>query len=203
MSELDQFSRKTVEQVRLPITAERTALILVDLVNDYLEPDGAMPVPNPQAMLAKADELVGIIREAGAMVVWVRPGHFEDDDGLFRKRIRHGFVDTEGAQIHGSLAPLSNERVMTKRRYSAFFQTDLDLYLREHRVERVIVCGVAANICVRSTVHDAFFNGYDVWFARDASQATGQREEESTVHDIQGHFGEVLTVADVRAEYSR
>jgi ureidoacrylate peracid hydrolase len=53
---------------------------------------------------------------------------------------------------------------------------------------------------VRSTIHDAFFNGYDVWLASDASQATGPREEASTVYDIETHFGEVLTVDQIRAE---
>jgi ureidoacrylate peracid hydrolase len=189
--------------VRLPITAQRTALILVDLVNDYLEPDGAMPLENPKTMLAKVNELVEVVRQAGVKVVWVRPGHFEKDDGLFRKRIPHAFVDSEGSQIHDSLSPLPHERVMTKRRYSAFFQTDLDLYLREHKIERVIVCGAATNICVRSTIHDAFFNGYDVWLAKDASKATGPREEESTIYDVQTHFGDVLKVADIRSEYSQ
>ena len=61
--------------------------------------------------------------------------------------------------------------------------------------------GVALNICVRSTVHDAFFLGYDVWVARDACRATGDREEASTLYDIQTHFGEVKTVDDVIAAW--
>jgi ureidoacrylate peracid hydrolase len=87
--------------------------------------------------------------------------------------------------------------VLSKRRYSAFFQTDLDLWLREHDVARVVVTGVALNICVRSTVHDAFFLGYQVWVVQDACRATGEREEASTLYDIQTHFGEVVTVEDV------
>ena len=63
--------------------------------------------------------------------------------------------------------------MLSKRRYSAFFQTDLDLWLREHGVARVVVTGVALNICVRSTVHDAFYNGYQVVVVEDASRATG------------------------------
>lgn len=60
----------------------------------------------------------------------------------------------------------------------------------------MVLSGVALNICVRSTVHDAFFLGYDVWVIRDACQATGPREEASTLFDICTHFGTVLTLAD-------
>lgn len=203
MSDIDQFSAKTVSATRQEIESQRTAIVIVDLVNDFVEPNGAMPMPDAVGTLEKAKELAEIGRQSGALLVWVRPGHIEDADGLFRKRIPHGFVDSWGAQIHGSLGVLDGERVVTKRRYSSFFQTDLDLYLREHRIERVIVCGVALNICVRSTIHDAFFNGYDVWLARDASQATGPREEASTIYDIETHFGEVLTVDEIRAELSK
>jgi ureidoacrylate peracid hydrolase len=202
MPELDPFSSKLVDAPRVEVAPERTAVLLVDLVNDFVEPDGAMPMPDAGATLAKAKELSEVARDAGALVVWIRPGHTEDVDGLFRKRIPHGFRDTRGAQIHDSFDVLDGERVVTKRRYSAFFQTDLDMYLREHRIERVIVCGVALNICVRSTIHDAFFNGYDVWLARDASQATGPREAESTIYDVETHFGDVLTVDEIRTELS-
>ena len=200
MSDLDPFSSKLADAPRPEIPADRTAVIMVDLVNDFIEEDGAMPMPDSTATLAKAKELSELGREAGATVIWVRPGHTERKDGLFRKRTPHGFADTHGAQIHDTFDVLEGERVVTKRRYSAFFQTDLDMYLREHRIDRVIVCGVALNICVRSTIHDAFFNGYDVWLASDASQATGQREAESTFYDVSTHFGEVLTVDEIRAE---
>jgi len=200
MPELDPFSSKLADAPRVPVPNERTAVIMVDLVNDFIEPDGAMPMPDSTGTLAKAKELSELGREVGALLVWVRPGHTEDVDGLFRKRIPHGFSDTRGAQIHDSLSVQAGERIVTKRRYSAFFQTDLDLYLREHRIERVIVCGVALNICVRSTIHDAFFNGYDVWLASDASQATGGREAESTMYDIRTHFGDILTVDEIRTQ---
>ena len=56
---------------------------------------------------------------------------------------------------------------MTKRRYSAFFNTDLDLTLQDLGVKTVVVMGVVTNICVRSTVHDAFFHGYQVVVPED------------------------------------
>lgn len=193
----DVFAAAQAHRPVPEIPRERTALLVVDLVNDYVEPAGAMAVSDAQPMLAAARRLVDAARAAGVRMVWVRPGHQDAEDGLFRKRIVHAVGESWGAQLHESLGAREGERIVRKRRYSGFFQTDLDLYLREHDVRRVVVAGVALNICVRSTVHDAFFLGYDVWVARDACQATGPREEASTLYDVETHFGEVRTVAEV------
>lgn len=193
-AELDPFSAKQADGPPPEIPTSRTALLVVDLVNEYVEATGAMPVEDVGPVLSANADLVAAARAAGVRVVWIRPGHFEAADGLFRKRIQHAMDNTWGAELHGSLHVEDGERVLRKRRYSAFFGTDLDLYLREHDIRRVVVTGVALNICVRSTVHDAFFLGYDVWVPKDACMATGPREEASTLYDIQTHFGEVVTV---------
>jgi ureidoacrylate peracid hydrolase len=193
----DTFSAKQAERPAVEIAPGRTALLLIDLVNDYLEPQGAMPMPGTGPLLDVNRELAEVARRAGVLVVWLRPGHLEAEDGLFRKRIVHAVGESWGAQLHSALGVADAERVVRKRRYSGFFQTDLDLYLREHDIRRVVCTGVALNICVRSTVHDAFYLGYDVWVVRDACQATAPREEESSLYDIQTHFGEVKDAAGV------
>lgn len=197
--ELDRFSAALADRPSERVPADRTAILVVDLVNDFLEASGAMPVADPAPVLVATRSLVEAGREAGALVVWIRPGHQEAADGLFRKRAVHGMGETWGARLHSELPLRDGERIVRKRRYSAFFGTDLDMYLREHEIRRVVLAGVALNICVRSTVQDAFFHGYDVWVARDACQATGPREEASTLYDISTHFGTVLTVDEVRA----
>jgi ureidoacrylate peracid hydrolase len=85
---------------------------------------------------------------------WLRP-----DDALFRKRIPHCLIDTWGARLVDAVHRAPEDILVPKRRYSAFFGTDLDLHLRERQIATVLVAGVVTNICVRSTVHDAFFLG--------------------------------------------
>ena len=195
----DSFSARQAATASTPaaVPVGETAVLVVDMVNDYLDPAGAMPLPDTDDVIAATAALVKGAQAAGTLVAWVRPGHREAADGLFRKRIVHAVGESWGAQFHPALSMGPGEQVFRKRRYSAFFQTDLDCYLREHAVRRVVVCGVALNICVRSTVHDAFFLGYDVWVANDACLATSTRERDSTLYDIETHFGHVLTVEDV------
>lgn len=194
---VDPFSAKQAAEEAIEVPPNRTALLLVDLVNDYVEPTGAMPAADCGPVIAANRLLAEAARRAGVTIVWIRPGHLDTTDGLFRKRIAHALEGTWGSELHPDLGFAEGERILSKRRYSAFFQTDLDLWLREHDIDRVVVTGVALNICVRSTVHDAFFLGYQVWVPRDACRATGEREEASTLYDIQTHFGEVMTVDDV------
>lgn len=194
--DLDGFSDKMSAQPPAEIDRERCAVIVVDMVNAYLDPAGEMPVSDAGPVIDATRALVDATRAAGGKVVWVRPGHTEGADGLFRIRIPHAIGEGHGAQIHPDLAPDEAEKLIKKRRYSSFFGTDLDMYLREHDIRSVIVCGVALNICVRSTVHDAFFNGYDVFVVEEACKATGEREHESTLYDIATHFGQVLSLED-------
>jgi ureidoacrylate peracid hydrolase len=89
------------------------------------------------------------------------------------------------------LAPKKNEMRIFKHRYSGFFQTDLDLVLKDLACDQLVIFGVVTNICVRSTVHDAFFNGYTVVVPEDCCAATGPREQASSLYDIATHFGVV------------
>jgi ureidoacrylate peracid hydrolase len=200
-SPLDPFSAKQsgVELEHVP--ADCTALLVVDMVNDYLDPKGAMAAADVASVIDANRRLAEAARKAGVLIVWIRPGHIDASDALFRKRIVHAIDGTWGAELHPDLGVVQGERVLSKRRYSAFFQTDLDLFLREHGIRRVVVTGVALNICVRSTVHDAFYNGYQVVVAQDATRATGEREMESTLYDIATHYGDVEQTDDVIAAW--
>ncbi len=198
----DPFSAKQADAGRLEVSPEQTALLVVDMVNDFLDPNGKMPVADAGPVIEANRRLAEAARACGTQIVWIAPGHLDGDDGLFRKRIVHALQGTWGAELHPGLAVAVDERVLRKRRYSAFFATDLDLWLREHGVKRVVVTGVALNICVRATIHDAFFHGYDVWIAPDACQATSDREAESSLYDIATHYGEVRTTGEVMAAWA-
>ncbi|WP_255644628.1 cysteine hydrolase family protein [Mesopusillimonas faecipullorum] len=104
-----------------------------------------------------------------------------------------------GSEVVAEIEREAQDFTVVKRRFSGFFNTDLDLTLRDLRVDTVIVMGVVTNICVRSTVHDAFFLGYRVIVPQDCVAATGPREQASSLYDIATHFGVVSTSESVIA----
>ena len=110
-------------------------------------------------------------RALGMPVFWLNQTLYPEDK-LFEKRVVHCLEGTWGAGIVADLSVPDGDVIIAKRRYSGFFQTDLDLHLRERGIRQVIVTGVVTNICVRSTVNDAFFLGYDVYVPEDCVMAT-------------------------------
>lgn len=189
---------------RIALDPARAAVVVVDMVNDFCIPGGLMVLPGCDVLFAPQRAVIDAARKAGAPVIWVHDSHRPNlrRDREFLKRARHCMEGTWGAEIVADLGARADEIHVIKHRYSSFFQTDLDVTLKDMMVDQVIVFGVVTNICVRSTVHDAFFNGYEVVVPRDCCAATGPREQESTLYDISTHFGIVTDAASVVAALS-
>jgi len=194
--ETDAFSEKRMQAQPLELDHNRTALIVVDMVNEFFEPGGKMVLEGGKALYAPVNALLDAAHQAHIPVFytnqWLRP-----DDALFQKRIPHCLMDTWGAQIVDALHRAPDDIVVPKRRYSAFFGTDLDLHLRERNIATVIVTGVVTNICVRSTVHDAFFLGYEVVVPVECVAATAPQAQETSLYDIDTHYGTVVKLGQV------
>jgi ureidoacrylate peracid hydrolase len=178
----------------------RSAVLVVDMLNDFLEPAGAMPLPEGHRLYEPTRRLLANARAHGSAVIWVCDSH-PPGDREFDKRSVHCVTGTWGAQIVEALQPRDDEYRVSKRRYSGFYETDLDLRLRELGIAHVILTGVVTNICVRSTAHDAFFRGYDVIVVQDCVAATSEREQESSLYDIDTHFGKVASLEEVLAVF--
>ena len=105
---------------------------------------------------------------------------------------RHHFSGARDADFFAGFEPKGErEIVCPKRRYSAFFATDLALFLREQEIERVIIAGVKTNVCIRATVQDAFANGFEVVVPREATNSNRPHLAEAALEDIDRYFGEV------------
>lgn len=195
----NSFSEKHVEGHQLKLDPKHTALLVVDMVNDFFEPSGKMILEGGKSLYAPMNQLLDAAHQADIPVFytnqWLRP-----DDALFKKRVPHCLAGTWGAAVVDALHQSPTDITVYKRRYSAFYQTDLDLYLRERKIESVIVTGVVTNICVRSTVHDAYFLGYDVVIPVECVAATSPDAQETTLYDIATHFGAVSSLDEVLAQ---
>jgi ureidoacrylate peracid hydrolase len=197
---LDVFSAKRQdEQVRLD--PKTTAVLVVDMLNDFCKPGGAMVLPGYETLVGPQMQVIAAARKVGAPVVWIVDSHRPNmrHEREHAKRTPHCFEGTWGAQVIDDLGARPEDVMVTKRRYSGFFNTDLDVTLGDLQIDTVVVMGVVTNICVRSTVHDAFFLGYTVVVPEDCVAATGPREQASSLYDIATHFGTVSAARDVEA----
>jgi ureidoacrylate peracid hydrolase len=188
----DQFSEKRVER-EISLDPSKTAVLVVDMLNDFFEEGGVMVLEGGKSLYKPISRLLEGARNANIPVFWLNQTLYPDDK-LFEKRIVHCIEGTWGAQVVESLPVMPEDTIIGKRRYSGFFQTDLDLHLRERKIEYVIVVGVVTNICVRSTVNDAFFLGYEVFVSEDCVAATSERQQEAHLYDIDTHYGTVTNL---------
>ena len=162
----------------------RTALIAVDLQNDFAHPDGSLFVAGAAQAVAAVNREITVAGEAGALVVYTqdwhpeRTRHFETDGGVWPV---HCVGGTWGAEFHAELVvgagPVVRKGVDGEDGYSGFSMmdpggggraaTELDSLLRERDVERVVVVGLATDYCVKETVLDAVRLGYGATVLRD------------------------------------
>lgn len=199
----DVFSSVRHEQ-SVSLDPARCAVLVIDMLNDFCKPEGRMYLPGCESLLPQQRAVVTAARQHKMPVFWVVQCHdarLRRDRELL-KRGTHCLIGTWGARVIDDLPSEPGDFHLYKHRYSAFFRTELDLMLKDMQCDQLIVFGVVTNICVRSTVHDAFFEGYEVVVPADCCAATGPREQESSLYDIATHFGVVSdtrTVIDAMA----
>lgn len=186
---------------RIDLDAQRAAIVVVDMINEFCKPGGKMVLPGYEMLVPQQLAVIEAARAVGAPVIWVHDSHRRNmrRDREFLKRTPHAEEGAWATEIIADLGARDDEIHVIKHRYSSFFQTDLDVTLKDMLVDQLVIFGVVTNICVRSTVHDAFFNGYEVVVPRDCCAATGPREQESTLYDIATHFGIVSDSGSVVA----
>lgn len=196
---MDAFSAYTQSTQQVSLKPDTTAVLIVDMLHDFCDSSGAMCLPGAERLYPIQNDLIKSARASGMMIGWIVDAHRQGlrRDREFLKRAQHCLEGTSGINVMPQLDKQNDDFVFIKRRYSAFFGTDLDLTLKDNLIDTLVVFGVVTNICVRSTVHDAFFNGYQVVVPSDACAATGPREQESSLYDIATHFGVVAESQDV------
>lgn len=190
--ELDSFSAQK-KDLTYTINKESTAILVVDMLNDFLKPGGTMVLEGGEIIVEPMQRLLEVGRNREIPIVYVNDFHRLGlkQDREFKKRAEHCIEGTWGAEVIEELRPQQRDFIIKKSRFSGFYETDLDLTLKDLKIDTVVVVGVVTNICVRSTIHDAFFRGYRVIVPKDCVMATGEREQESSLYDIETHFGEV------------
>jgi ureidoacrylate peracid hydrolase len=181
------------------------ALIVVDVQNDFVSPEGSAAKRGDDvgAALAMIPNLTGLIdqaRKVGLTVVYIRTTHSDWTDTpswIYRtsqksvlSTCREG---TWGAEFYDGIAPLPSERVVIKHRYSAFINTDLNTVLKARGIQSILVCGVATNVCVETTTRDGYMYDYYVTMIDDCSAAYDAKLHMGTLENIRRHFGLVAS----------
>ena len=196
---MDPYSERRLFGRALALAPSATAVLVIDMLNDFCEIEGALGNPEALNLCESQNRILSAAREAGSTVVFVNEQHRPNltPTTAFAQQMTHTYQGTWGAEVVGTLGVSDDDLVVIKRRYSGFFQTDLDLVLRDRGIRTTILLGVLTNICVRATAHDSFFLGYDTVVPEDAVGAMSRQEQVASLYDIATHFGWVTDATDV------
>ncbi len=186
---------EVLEQVA--VDPARTALIVIDMQNDFVDDEGSLQVPDAAETIPAIADLLARARGVGMRVVFTQDTHREGDPE-WRIWPDHAREGSWGWEIVDALAPRPDETVIRKLRYDAFYGTPLDHLLRVWGVTTLVICGTVANICVHYTAASAALRWYDVVIPRDAISALDRFDLEFSLRQTAFLFaGQVTTAAGI------
>ncbi|MFO8033878.1 MAG: isochorismatase family cysteine hydrolase [Candidatus Bipolaricaulota bacterium] len=195
----------------------RAALLVIDMQQDFVSPDGAMAsfgfdVSDVEAMIPALTRLVVAARTAGAEVIHTR---MVNDVRLnapswtaFWGAPAVTVPGSWGAEFVAPLRPAGGELVVDKYGYGAFHGTNLELILRAAGIDTVVVAGTGPNICGGETLHQAFARGFRVIAVVDClasfsqrGKAFNRRLKETALYIIAHHYGQVVDSGELIADW--
>ena len=144
---------------------DNKALIIIDMLNDFF--NGNLPLNNASDIVNNIKKVILFFRKNNMPVVYSNDAH-NKDDYEFVLWGEHAIVGTEGAQVISNITPdIEKDYIIPKRRYSSFTGTDLNIFLKEKKINTLVLCGISTDICVRHTSYDAYINGYNIEIPKD------------------------------------
>lgn len=184
---------------------KRTALILVDMQNDFGHPDGflgkkGLDVSAVVETIPRIARLVDAARRAGVLVVWTKnealPGGRSDSSAWLAFKgtafdlnaPTYTLKGSWGQQFLEPLEPLNEEPVIVKYRSSAFDHTAMDLILRCSDIQSVVLVGNATDACVESTARSAAYHDYYTHVVSDCVASTRPKMHEASLQVYRNFF---------------
>jgi len=192
------------------LSESKVAMIVVDMQNAYLDDEGSMnksgmDITELKKTILPVSSLITACRSVDVPIIFTRYVLRADykDAGLRSvrgpkfKEINSLVVGTWDSELDPRMDQRLEDYVLDKTRYSSFYNTSLEVILRGLGVDTLIVCGVTTEICVESTIRDAYFRDFKIIVPKDAVAAMDIGRHKGTLATIEFGFGSVTTSAEL------
>jgi ureidoacrylate peracid hydrolase len=193
------------------IDPSRTAHIIVDLQNGFMEPGATVELPVAREIVPNVNAICKAVREAGGLNVFIR--YLIDDETLVSwsswftdfasPERRKAMIDTFSKGCHGfalwpGLDVQSDDLIVDKTRFGAFVPGSSKLHeiLQERGIDTLIITGTATNVCCESTARDAMQMNYKIIFVSDGNAAMTDAEHNATLNNMVALFADIMTTKE-------
>lgn len=155
---------------------EKSALIVIDMVNDYFRDDHPYPItPLAKKIIAPTNALITEFRKKGLPVIFSTDS-FNKEDFIFKGRMQpHAIKGTEGANVVKDLDMAPEDLWLPKPRFSAFFKTGLENTLKDQNITLCAVAGIATNFCVLTTAMDSLCHDFKTVILEDCATSFSEQ----------------------------
>ena len=175
-------------------------LIVIDMLNDFL---ASWEPKRKQDLIHSINELTHIVRAASLPVLWVRQEFKPDLSDAFpemrEKNIHTVIKGTPGCQIDPALEVESSDIILVKKRYSAFFGTNLDDILHQLKPDTIILAGINTHACIRTTAIDAYQRDWPLILAADCIDSYDQEHHTISLRYMKDKIAQILTNAQIQS----
>lgn len=179
---------------KIELNSKETALIIVDMQNDFAHPNGKLFVPSAPSTIPVIKYLIEKARMKKSLIIYTQDWHSKDDPE-FKIWGEHAVQNTWGAEIVDELKPTEQDIMIKKLRYDAFYGTSLDHILRVNNIKNTIITGTVANICVLHTAGSAALRWYKVILPIDAISALTEFDYYSSLRQVDFLYKGILIKA--------
>ncbi len=186
----------------------KTALLVIDLINDIVSADGKIPTCAAQVaernVIQHANTAIEFARQHHWLILPVKvafSSHYAEqpkDSPVFGKahQIQALDINQKGTAFHPALTITPDDPVIIKHRISPFYGTPLDLVLRTHHITRLVICGVSSTWAIQAAARDGHDRDYQIVILEDACAAATQEEHQITMKQL-SRIARIMTTSDL------
>ena len=206
----------------IQIIPEKSALLIIDMTNAFLDKNGPVPVAGGIDLIPGLNKLREAARKKALLTIFTTMAYHEDGCDLGVERVFHPEVQrtrtlrigTPDVEFYRDIQSGGGDVIVVKPRYSAFIGTELDLILRSHGIDTLIIGGVLTNVCCESTAREARMRDYKVIFLSDGTatrdipdfgfgRIPAAEVQKYTLASIACFFGQVLSIEQVMGKLAK
>ncbi|MFX1255817.1 MAG: isochorismatase family protein [Promethearchaeota archaeon] len=175
----------------------KSALLVLDMQNVFLNKESHAFIPSAAPIIPIIRELIDFMLKHGGKVVHTRHITSDRSIDIMKKWWRHPIFSQDDKSAIVPLLDTNEGILITKNRYSAFYQTNLETILRKDSISQVIITGVMSHLCCETTARDAFMRDFEVFFVVDATATYTEELHLGTLRAISHGFGICISSEEI------
>jgi nicotinamidase/pyrazinamidase len=182
------LSKRLKRSLIMGMFDSKTALVIADMIRDFVDVSGMLYVPGIEEIVPEISSLIDQAHKAGSPVIFVNDAH-DPDDIEFKQWGEHAVAGSAGAEVVPELGPSKGDHVLTKKKYTVFYETGLQVLLEKMGIEHVVIVGTVTNICVMVSAIEALMMGFKVTVPRKAVKGLNEADSDFALDQLERVFG--------------